>query len=107
MSDDSLLSKVHGIPPDADAQESKLKDDDEPTPSGKFASTVRIGEKGQIVIPKGARELFGIKPGDTLLLLADAEQGIAIVRQDLFEQFTDQAMPSAWGRPTTPPDSTN
>lgn len=37
-------------------------------PEGKFISTVRVGEKGQIVIPKGARELFDIKPGDTLLL---------------------------------------
>lgn len=54
---------------------------------GKYASTVRVGEKGQIVIPKRARDLFGIKPGDTLLLLADVERGIAIVRPDLFEQF--------------------
>ncbi len=56
---------------------------------GKYASTVRVGEKGQIVIPKGARDLFGIKPGDTLLLLADVKRGIAIVRPDLFEQFPD------------------
>ncbi|MQA83876.1 MAG: AbrB/MazE/SpoVT family DNA-binding domain-containing protein [Streptosporangiales bacterium] len=54
---------------------------------GKYASTVRVGEKGQIVIPKAARDLFGIMPGDTLLLLADVERGIAIVRPDLFEQF--------------------
>lgn len=56
---------------------------------GKYASTVRVGEKGQIVIPKGARDLFGIKPGDTLLLLADVQRGIAIVRPDLFEQFPE------------------
>ncbi|MGV9802067.1 AbrB/MazE/SpoVT family DNA-binding domain-containing protein [Mycobacterium sp. NPDC003449] len=56
---------------------------------GKYASTVRVGEKGQIVIPKAARELFGIAPGDTLLLLADVERGIAIVRPDLFEQFPE------------------
>lgn len=61
----------------------------------KYASTVRVGEKGQIVIPKGARDLFGIKPGDTLLLLADVKRGIAIVRPDLFEQFPD-------GDPLTP-----
>ena len=59
------------------------------TTDGKFASTVRVGEKGQIVIPKPARDLCGITPGDTLLLLADVERGIAIVRPDLFEQFPD------------------
>lgn len=66
-----------------------------PAPPGKFASTVKVGEKGQIVIPKGARDLFGIRPGDTLLLLADAEQGMTIVRQDVFDRFIAQAMPPA------------
>lgn len=59
------------------------------TEDGKYASTVRVGEKGQVVIPKAARDLFGIKPGDTLLLLADVQRGIAIVRPDLFEQFPE------------------
>lgn len=75
-----------------------------PPASGKFASTVKVGEKGQIVIPKGARDLFGIKPGDTLLLLADVDQGIAIVRQDLFDRFIGQAMPPAPGPPAAPRD---
>jgi len=48
------------------------------TPKGKYAWTATVGEKGQIVIPKQAREIFGIKPGDTLLLLGDEERGIAI-----------------------------
>ncbi|MCL4268506.1 MAG: AbrB/MazE/SpoVT family DNA-binding domain-containing protein [Anaerolineales bacterium] len=61
-------------------------------PEGKFASTVRVGEKGQIVIPKAAREMFGIKPGDTLLLLADVNRGIAIVKRELFEEFTDSIL---------------
>ncbi len=56
---------------------------------GKYAGTVQVGVKGQIVIPKKARDLLGIKPGDTLLLLADTEKGIAIVRPDLFEQFQE------------------
>lgn len=47
-------------------------------PEGKYAWTATVGEKGQIVIPKQARELFEIKPGDTLLLLGDIERGIAI-----------------------------
>mgnify|MGYP003441382225 CR=1 FL=1 len=62
---------------------------------GKFASTVKVGEKGQIVIPKAAREMFDIKPGDTLLLLADTKRGIAIVRRELFEQFTDSVLQSS------------
>lgn len=48
-------------------------------PPGKFAATLTIGAKGQIVIPKGARDLFGYTPGDQVLLLADEEQGIAIL----------------------------
>ena len=46
-------------------------------PEGYFMTTVRIGDKGQIVIPKEVREMFGIGPGDTLLLLADKTRGIA------------------------------
>lgn len=51
-------------------------------PKGKFLSLVKVGEKGQIVIPKGARELFGIQPGDQLLLMADKKRGIALVGLD-------------------------
>jgi AbrB family looped-hinge helix DNA binding protein len=74
-----------------------------PPEPGKFASTVRVGAKGQIVIPKGARELFDIKPGDTLLLLADVDQGIAILRQDLFDHFIQQAMPPRGSELPAPP----
>ena len=55
---------------------------------GKFAGTVRVGEKGQIVIPKGARDLLNIQPVDTLLVLADEKRGIAITKDDvLLRQF--------------------
>ncbi len=47
-------------------------------PRGKYAWSVTVGSKGQIVIPKEAREVFGISPGDTLLLLGDEKRGIAI-----------------------------
>ena len=53
-------------------------------PEGKYAWTATVGEKGQIVIPKQARDLFGIKPGDTLLLLGDETRGIAIPNQEAF-----------------------
>ena len=56
-------------------------------PEGKYAWTATVGEKGQIVIPKPARELFGIKPGDTLLLLGDETRGIAIPPKDAFAEL--------------------
>ncbi|MBQ1438610.1 MAG: AbrB/MazE/SpoVT family DNA-binding domain-containing protein [Solobacterium sp.] len=56
-------------------------------PEGKYAWTATVGEKGQIVIPKQARELFGIKPGDTLLLLGDETRGIAIPPKDAFAEL--------------------
>jgi AbrB family looped-hinge helix DNA binding protein len=51
-------------------------------PKGKYIATVSVGEKGQIVIPKKARDMFNIQPGDTLLLLADVKRGIAITKYD-------------------------
>lgn len=45
---------------------------------GKYAWTVKVGEKGQIVIPKEARNIFDINPGDTLIILGDEKQGIGI-----------------------------
>ena len=56
-------------------------------PDDKDLCTVKIGEKGQIVIPKNMREMFGIKAGDSLLLMADKERGIAIVNDTGFLKF--------------------
>lgn len=53
-------------------------------PKGKYAWSVTVGAKGQIVIPKEARDLFHIEPGDTLLLLGDEKQGIAIPPKSTF-----------------------
>ncbi len=56
-------------------------------PKGKYAWTATVGEKGQIVIPKQAREIFDIKPGDTLLILGDEERGIAIPPKGAFAEL--------------------
>jgi len=57
-------------------------------PKGKHAWMVKIGEKGQFVIPKEARELFGFQPGQTILVLADEGKGIAIPsRRDSEKMF--------------------
>jgi len=58
-------------------------------PKGKYAWTAKVGEKGQIVIPKEAREVFNIQPGDTLILLGDKAQGIAIVKNEILVKFAE------------------
>ena len=45
-------------------------------------SSVKLGPEGQIVIPKEARAMFGLEPGDTLVLLADTKKGIALQTAD-------------------------
>ncbi len=59
-------------------------------PDGKFAWMVKIGEKGQFVIPKEARELFDLKPGDEILVLGDRERGIAILPKEKQQDFVKQ-----------------
>ena len=54
---------------------------------GKYAWTVTVGTKGQIVIPKEARDVFDIHPGDHLLILADEKQGMAIPPKNLFDEY--------------------
>ena len=52
---------------------------------------VKVGDKGQIVIPKDARKIYDIKPGDTLMMLGD-QKGIALLKTDVFQAIIDQAM---------------
>lgn len=52
-----------------------------------FMASVKIGPKGQIVIPKEAREMFGVEPGDILVLLADKKRGIAMQTPDTLQPF--------------------
>lgn len=56
-------------------------------PQGKYAWMVKIGEKGQFVIPKEAREMFDLQPGSTILVLGDAKRGIAILPREQQSEF--------------------
>lgn len=52
----------------------------------RFIVSVKVGEKGQIIVPKEAREMFNIKPGDTLMFLGDKDRGIALMKsEDVFD----------------------
>ena len=57
---------------------------------GKYAWMVKIGEKGQFVIPKEAREMFGLQPGEEILVLGDSEKGIAIPPKIKQQEFVKQ-----------------
>ena len=56
----------------------------------KYVGICKVGEKGQIVIPKEARDMFGIKPGDSMVVLCDKAQGIALVKSDVIEDLTSK-----------------
>ena len=53
----------------------------------KYAWMVKIGEKGQFVIPKQARELFDLQPGNEILVLGDKEKGIAILPKEKQKEY--------------------
>ena len=60
--------------------------------NGQFIfGVVKVGERGQIVIPKEAREQYGIKPGDSLMVLGD-QNGIALLKTEVFQNIINQAM---------------
>lgn len=66
-----------------------------------FFGATKVGERGQIVIPKKARETFDIEPGDSLLVLGDERRGgLALVKADLMKAF----MGNVFGDQTTPDD---
>ena len=64
-----------------------------PAPMGKHLwGTVAMGAKGQIVIPKAARDTFRLSEGDRLVVLGDEEQGIALIKADVFEERMQKAL---------------
>jgi AbrB family looped-hinge helix DNA binding protein len=59
---------------------------------GKYIfGVVKVGDKGQIVIPKDARNIYDIKPGDALIVLGD-QKGMAFLKTEVFQNVIDQAM---------------
>lgn len=67
-----------------------------PAPIGKHLwGTVTLGNKGQIVIPKAARDIFKLKEGDRLVILGDEAEGIALVKAETFEKHMQEALDSS------------
>ena len=59
---------------------------------GKYIfGVVKVGDKGQIVIPKDARKVYNIQTGDTLMMLGD-QKGLALLKTEVFQSIIDQAM---------------
>ncbi len=58
----------------------------------KYIGICKVGEKGQIVIPKEVRKIFNINPGDSIIVLCDKEKGVALVKSDVIEDLTDKVL---------------
>ena len=58
----------------------------------RFIVSVKMGPKGQITIPKEARDMFDIKEGETLMVLGDRKRGIAILKADAFYAMAEEQM---------------
>ena len=54
--------------------------------------TAKVGDRGQIVIPKDARELYGIHPGDTLLILGDEENGMIVTKPEVLSTLAEKIL---------------
>ena len=62
----------------------------------RFIVSVKVGEKGQIIVPKEAREMFNISPGDTLMFLGDKERGIALIKSDDVYELMSKGVIGKW-----------
>jgi len=84
------LANLYGVSLDDMVNHSNQKDGIGIQPKGKHVfGIVKVGERGQIVIPKKARDIFNINPQDSLLVLGDEAQGIALVKHDKFMEFIE------------------
>ena len=62
----------------------------------RFIVSVKVGEKGQIIVPKEAREMFNISPGDTLMFLGDKDRGIALIKSDDVYELMSKGVIGKW-----------
>ena len=85
------LAELYGVVLDGLVNYSDDREEIGIQPKGKHIfGLAKVGDRGQIVIPKRAREIFNICPGDSLLVLGDEEQGIAIMKNENFLQFAQE-----------------
>lgn len=89
------LAEVYGVTVDSLIHTEKMEDHTvlPPAPKGKHIfGSVTVSERGQIVIPKQARDLFEIGGGDRLILLGDETEGLALVKESVFTERMELAM---------------
>jgi len=61
----------------------------------KYVGICTVGEKGQIVIPKNARNMFDISPGDSIIVLCDKDKGMVLIKSDILENSINNIMPGS------------
>ena len=58
----------------------------------RYVWTAKVSDKGQIVVPKEAREVFDIKAGDSMMLFGDKKKGLALVKGEIFSAVTEDIL---------------
>ncbi|MCM3410408.1 helix-turn-helix domain-containing protein [Metabacillus litoralis] len=86
-----MLAEIFQVTLDQLSGELEEEEVEQLAPKGKqFFGVVKVGERGQIVIPKQAREMYQIKSGDKLVVLGeDVTKGIAVLKSDAFLEFAE------------------
>lgn len=89
----SRLAELYGVTLDSLVRKEQLEDGKVlvPAPKGKnIWGSVTINERGQVVIPKAARDLFKLVPGQRLILLSEVGEGYALVPAEMFEKRMEE-----------------
>ncbi|MBI5226132.1 AbrB/MazE/SpoVT family DNA-binding domain-containing protein [Candidatus Micrarchaeota archaeon] len=87
MSEKSVKSKIKR----SDAKQAHAGHGTEPASHG-FYGSVTVGERGQIVIPKEAREAFNIQPGERLILVGHSKKGLMLAKADELREFAKKLL---------------